>query len=402
MDSLIYLNFLFEKLDMASPATRFFLIKYFCRYGHFESVTVGVKGLVEQLGINDRVVTSSLKFLGDNGYLRFDKLHGARGHPRRMISAGEKLKTLFAQWRGLDQRAIHSSFVEDLLRIKPHESKYEGMSNSARLLLMVLYVHADSFGVVNRLGSSEIMALTGFSRVQLRGHLRRLRIQEHIQLYIPGAAIKGVKGKLKSTIVLSRSNSDSGEVKLKGMLSITSVVFDELKQWILLAHALKAIYPQATKLLDISPGEESHWLSVYHISDDNFEKVVGAADFFYWIKEVNSQKFKRICTFICNIVAELVLEKWFDNSKGSLVTHVKNRISQDLTGFYTLQQKKCVVLLFSWMVRTLLKEIEKAFESEKQIEMLKNISECSLHLTYGPYVALFYRLKNDQVEETLD
>jgi DNA-binding MarR family transcriptional regulator len=187
----MYLQFLFEKDDELSPEARFFLIKYLLVFGHAEEVLVGVKGLIKELDINDRGVKRSLEILTRRGYLNLVRLpKTGRGRPKYGVSAGERLLLEIDRWSTSYRKIIHANLIKSLFRDE-HADDVEcesrkKLKKSGKLLLAVLYAHADKHGDLEGLGFAELTALTGLNKVQIRGLIGVLSYQGRVISYFPG------------------------------------------------------------------------------------------------------------------------------------------------------------------------------------------------------------------------
>jgi len=77
------------------------------------------------------------------------------------------------------------------------------LSRSNRLLLAVLFAHADRFGVVNSLGNLDLCRLTGLEQISLKQRIKKLVEMGFIRRHVPGVASPIFAEKLKSSYVLN-------------------------------------------------------------------------------------------------------------------------------------------------------------------------------------------------------
>ena len=77
------------------------------------------------------------------------------------------------------------------------------ISRSNRLLLAILFGHADGFGVVSSLSNADICRLTGLELVSIKQRIRRLIELGFIRQHVPGIASPIFAEKLKSSYVLN-------------------------------------------------------------------------------------------------------------------------------------------------------------------------------------------------------
>ena len=77
------------------------------------------------------------------------------------------------------------------------------LSRSNRLLLAMLYGHADGFGVVGALSNADLCKLTGLNPVSIKQRIRKLVELGFIRRHVPGVASPIFAEKLKSSYVLN-------------------------------------------------------------------------------------------------------------------------------------------------------------------------------------------------------
>lgn len=77
------------------------------------------------------------------------------------------------------------------------------LSRSNRLLMAMLFGHADGFGVVRSLSNAELCRLTGLDSISVKQRIRRLIELGFIRRHVPGVASPAFAAKLKSSYVLN-------------------------------------------------------------------------------------------------------------------------------------------------------------------------------------------------------
>jgi DNA-binding Lrp family transcriptional regulator len=77
------------------------------------------------------------------------------------------------------------------------------LSRSNRLLLAMLYGHADGFGVVRGLSNADLCTLTGLDPISVKQRIRKLIELGFIRRHVPGVASPIFAEKLKSSYVLN-------------------------------------------------------------------------------------------------------------------------------------------------------------------------------------------------------
>lgn len=89
------------------------------------------------------------------------------------------------------------------------------LSRSNRLLMAMLFGHADGFGVVRSLSNAELCRLTGLDSISVKQRIRRLIELGFIRRHVPGVASPIFAEKLKSCYVLNlnhRQVAPAGDV----------------------------------------------------------------------------------------------------------------------------------------------------------------------------------------------
>lgn len=101
------------------------------------------------------------------------------------------------------------------------------LSRSNRLLLAMLFAHADRFGVVHSLGNVELCRLAGLELTSLKQRIRKLIEMGFIRRHVSGVASPIFAEKLKSTYVL---NLNHRQITL-GADMVGFVVHESVDEW---------------------------------------------------------------------------------------------------------------------------------------------------------------------------
>jgi len=196
-------------LDMGSisPEAKFFCVRFVAVSGGDQALKLTVKELAAALGVTDRVVTTSLLELVDNGFLSHKKIVEGKGRPKSeyqcLPAFTKKLKALSATLP-----MIHSSKIDHVLASAGKD--VAGMSNTNRLLLAVLLAHADVFGVVRDLGLADLCKLTGLNRVRVKGHIHKLQSISIFRFWKDGLTDPKLFGTVKTVYFLDMSHHSLG------------------------------------------------------------------------------------------------------------------------------------------------------------------------------------------------
>lgn len=226
--SLLSLN-----LGQLDSKTRYTLVSFYLRYEFTDTGPISIDELAGCLGVPTRECANALNLLVKESVLiaRADSNQRA-GRLRKSFrihdDAANKLGIASLISRPLDL-APHSAAVEHLIKgpyihatrpdVEIHAvpantvrtvltrvavpNRTSLLSRSNRLLLAVLFAHADRFGVVNSLGNVDLCRLTGLEQTSLKQRIKKLIEMGFIRRHVPGIASPIFAEKLKSTYVLN-------------------------------------------------------------------------------------------------------------------------------------------------------------------------------------------------------
>ncbi|CAA0097825.1 Uncharacterised protein [BD1-7 clade bacterium] len=205
MERLQPFNLLRLVLKDLSPEEKFFLVafggllnaNYVGRMAN-TPLCVGSADCAALFGMSRPIASRCLNGLLKKGYLDYIDgnrlLRKGRGRPKRFVSYSQKSISVTGQ---------HSTF-EDwktpvLVKILGlHEYRVR-----TRLLLMVLVVASDDFGLVRQLGRSNIKAMTGLAEEALKNQVNILHRQHFLRYVVSGASLPHLLGNVPSLYCLN-------------------------------------------------------------------------------------------------------------------------------------------------------------------------------------------------------
>lgn len=194
-------------MESISPEAKFFCVRFVAMSGGDQPVKLTVKELAAALGVTDRVVTTSLLELVDNGFLSHKKIVEGKGRPKSeyqcLPAFTKKLKALSATLP-----MTHSSKIDHVLASAGKD--VASMSITNRLLLAVLLAHADAFGVVRDLGLADLCKLTGLNRERVKGHIHKLQSISIFRFWKDGLTDPKLFGTVKTVYFLDMSHHSLG------------------------------------------------------------------------------------------------------------------------------------------------------------------------------------------------
>jgi len=176
-------------LKEAPPEVRFFLAAYINTARPYEKVQIRVVELANQLGVSDRVVTKSLSFLTSHGYFLKEKAIVGKGRPKLIYSFSPQIHAILDTASSLED-FVHAPLIGSLLSPRYPKELAEGFSKLRivdRLLLCVLLLHANVFGIVKQLSLTDIANLTGLKPRRLAPHILGLESAGYLSPHVPGA-----------------------------------------------------------------------------------------------------------------------------------------------------------------------------------------------------------------------
>lgn len=331
---LMSLQLLCVGLEGVSPEAKFFLLRFLQYYRLEQPVVFSSIEMVKRFGIPDKTIKKALDELCGRKYLiRSSHLTGTRGRPKHEFVAGEELvKT----WSRTTTLISHTQIIEKLLEVTPERQKItkpespllrngkggkgqaqKFLTNTRKLLLCTLLAKADQFGVVRDLGMSELASLVGISKEQLRWHLKILKGSQFLFDYVPGTVVRGIEGKLRSIFILPtkwvRVDASYDPILLLERFEALSF----FKRALQLVYALEAIHGplKSSCVIAECKGESSRWALVYKINKVEVEEIIDCALFLRELGDSDVTNYRRLCSFLCEIVAILIADSGLFDSE---------------------------------------------------------------------------------------
>ena len=218
-------------LGRLDSKARFTLASFYLRYGFTDTGPITIDELAGCLGVPTRECANALNLLVKESILIATTALAQRaGRLKKSFrihdDVANKLGIASLISRPLDL-APHFGAVEHLIKgpyihatrpdveiyamptVKAEQTRAAVpnrtslLSRSNRLLLAVLFAHADRFGVVNSLGNVGVCRLTGLEQTSLKQRIKKLIEMGFIRRHVPGVASPIFAEKLKSTYVLN-------------------------------------------------------------------------------------------------------------------------------------------------------------------------------------------------------
>lgn len=204
-----------------TPEERYVLVRLAFRAHASERLDVGSRMLAKCFGMPDRAFTKAKDGLVEHGILIESSSALPRGRPRGQLKWAEEWSSeLMIE---LVSRSPHLDVISTLLSSRSRASLSatvdEGRMDMVRaarssekvsfvnsLLLVLLWTHADRFGVVEGVGAKRLSGLAGLDKESFKHRLGRLVEQGFICHVVPGGYSRMLGGRLKSVYVLNCSH----------------------------------------------------------------------------------------------------------------------------------------------------------------------------------------------------
>ena len=220
-----YLSLLRLHLPDISPEAKFLLLRFLQKYGEGRSVRRGVAAFAADLGVSGPMAKRGLHELTTGGFLSQceSRSEFECSQTLRETLASESVKGVADSLYQLADHVLNPA--TELISLKSYDRRMSDMSLGAvapaerkeaarkmlreaasgtnRLLLAVLLIHADEFGVVRGLGISDLCGLTGLKRERLEMHIFKLNELGAIRFKIAGFSGSKILGNLKTLYYLN-------------------------------------------------------------------------------------------------------------------------------------------------------------------------------------------------------
>ncbi|MCB1657503.1 MAG: hypothetical protein KDI39_04695 [Pseudomonadales bacterium] len=213
-------------------------------YGDQE-VPISLLAWVEQYGLSEAVLRKARELLLKFGYLEDCKPDAEesiqlKGRPKKLVQVSkdflDKLKADFVNsqiWLG-KQSKDHKQRIDQLLLWERDNDKLRRQNHkktrklddtqrqhtftaATRILLAILYLHADRHGVVKHLSLGDLSRLTGMSQDRLESQFIIIANLGYLMNRIAGLTNKALLGQVKSVFVVNVFNDNLLASKAKPM-----------------------------------------------------------------------------------------------------------------------------------------------------------------------------------------
>lgn len=220
-------------LGVLDSRARFMLAAFYLRYEYTNTGPLTIDELAGCLGVPTTECAVALSVLLKDSVLIASAESGVRvGRPKKSFrlhdSVAMKLQLgravsrplIAAPYLGVVERLIRGPYIyatkpDEEIHVVPAKparvnqergavpNRTSLLSRSNRLLLAMLFAHADRFGVVGSLGNVELCRLAGLEQTSLKQRIKKLVEMGFIRRHVPGVASPIFSEKLKSSYVLN-------------------------------------------------------------------------------------------------------------------------------------------------------------------------------------------------------
>lgn len=201
--------------DLAlSAEEKYFLIRALYAYG-CSAMSVSLKVLEKQMGLSEETLKKTRDSLERRGYLTkvLPDSKGRRGRPKGCYKISDHFQAELSKEKG-EALPVCFGFIEQLFCTdyqKKSSNELNRLRPSTRVLLGVLYCHADVCGTVRGLGLLKLGKMAGMSCERLEDH-EKILIQEGFIIYrVKGGTGKHLFGHAPGAFFLNRFKSGSTE-----------------------------------------------------------------------------------------------------------------------------------------------------------------------------------------------
>jgi hypothetical protein len=219
-----------------SPEAKYFLIRLFYLYGGDVLVKATVNKLAKMVGLSEAVFVKTRSLLASIDYIEvipiseISENKKKSGRPRLALKIRPEFVRLMEERMAKTPSKIcqnnHPKLIDKLLfwsggkdelraRNVQKEEKKDKCAPTAhtftaatRILLAILYAHADPCGVVNNLSLSRLSKLTGMSNQRVESQLEIIKNLGYLNDTFSGGAVKNIFGRLASIFYMNITEDD--------------------------------------------------------------------------------------------------------------------------------------------------------------------------------------------------
>lgn len=247
---------------------KYLLVRLLFRYQAEGEFMRTVEELSDDYGVGASGVTDGLRVLEAQGLLSVTAVSAGRGCPKRRFTFTKRLKYLLEKvhlpegykptfsiesFLTLDKKMPEGNevnrpeWVDGALFVRP--LKYATMAAAKgggqrslkrrtgrlgaanRLLVSVLLMHADKFGVVRSLGLTKLMRATGLSKVRLGHRLAMLVAIGVIRTRVPGVTSQYLFGRVESVYFLNLADPELSVLGFRPVVVAKRFIPDDSGNW---------------------------------------------------------------------------------------------------------------------------------------------------------------------------
>ena len=286
---------LLGNIDNCSSMSRYVLLKLVFRTYANEPIDVGNLELAAAFGISVSKFIEAKRELIAAGILRDEsEKPSGRCRPKLRLRWGAELdQTLITQ---MVSGFRYASAINSLLRLRQRPQRSQGLKRAmsgdicdrmkaARreqkisptncLLIAVLWLYADEYGVVERVGTKELVKVTGVNKDGLKTRFNKLPSEKLIRTTMPGGYSKLLGGRIQTTYILNSNHPYlGGAEKMPKCLDLSLCKPDIFGRmcwpWSYQEHKYEVQkFPSRKHDLMISPLDRYHWV-LYATEDKTF------------------------------------------------------------------------------------------------------------------------------------
>lgn len=161
-----------------------------------------IGALSKRLGVSVDIASETIHYLSNsNLFTRISNVRRSRvGRPTPEFDISSELITRFKHCA----EHQHYLLINELLDLEVNKGTFhQNLKLGNRLLLIVMLLHSDKYGLIQMLGFSRISKLTGMGRDQFDSQLAKLRTNEYVLSVTPGVSSKKILGTRSSIYLLN-------------------------------------------------------------------------------------------------------------------------------------------------------------------------------------------------------
>lgn len=260
-----------DKLRL-SPEERLLIINITFHFFDIRFFELSVKNIAQNFCSTVNTVTSLLKKMNEADWIKIQKRQKIKGKDTSIYTFNKSFLNLVGEDEFLTKIAncnkdtIKKIITHGSVRRNNETEESLGLSyrSSNRLFLLILFIHANEFGVIKNLSATDICKLMGgISRDRFKSQLNHLYVIGAIKTHVPGVTGKRLFGKIKGTFYLNLEHSFFKNIARKPFSISIQLNFvlsgNELTQASHLFFAYKRIVRQNSSQMQSKVLETTNW-----------------------------------------------------------------------------------------------------------------------------------------------